>query len=292
MKPIVQSFVFISLLCVSGLTLSDEDNKIAYMMYTGSNWQVYILDVNTGKSKQVSAVSYDVSTVSWLNDGMHVFICGIQAQAEIINVSNGDSRKIKLPFDTINDAVISPDGSKLVFSYINPGSINNKLWVMDINSNTMRPILKDLEGRQYDPKWSKDGSEIYFVSGVAGGAYGIAKYSLSSKKATKLITNAFYNLDVDINNNGDIAYSSNISGNFDIWTDDGVTRKRITSDTGTQTHPGWSVDSDHIYYESVKDGISNIWSADLSAAESSAAHKQLTFSQHGARYPAVYRGAK
>lgn len=291
MKHLFACMACLGFLLVSGSVFPASGDKLAFMMYSGDNWQVHLMDLDNRQVAQLTTKPYDVSTVSWLQDGEHVYICGIQGQSEIININDGSSRDIRLPYSAINDAVISPDGSKLVFSHIRPGgSLINKLWLMDIEKNAATPILVDHEGMQYDPKWSSNGEEVYFITGEPGRAFGISKYSLLDNKVTRVVHNDFYNLDADIGPDGKLAYSSNVSGNFDVWTQDDRSRARVTASVAAQTHPSWSGDGKKLYFEMVTDGISNIWSVESVAGESGAAPVQLTSSPVGARYPVVYRG--
>lgn len=268
---------------------ANSSDVLAYLEHSDGYWQVYL---KNGKkpAKQISTSSYDKSKVSWFADGKELFICGIQGDIEIINIKTGGIKSIQLPHPNINDALISPDGKKIIYSAINRGSINNKLWLYDVKTEDFKPLLKTLVGRQYDPKWHPDSNQYYFVTGVLNKSYGIAKSRINSNVSEPVVHNQKLNLDVDIALNGDIAYSSNITSNFEIWMISSGKPKQLTKSAASAIHPSWSTDGGSIYFEKVVAGVTNIWKASVKKQLKTQGNaRQITFSKNGARYPVVYR---
>lgn len=265
----------------------NEQDKLAYLKYTGEYWQVFVLD-KEGNEKKVSATAYDKSTLTWLADGVHLFTCGIQGDAEIINIENAQSKIIELPRKSINDAVLSPDGEQVVYSHIASGSTDNKLWLYNTTLKSDKPIFPRMQGRQYDAKWNVTGDHIYFITGIADTSYGINKAALTDTKSTVVVGNARYNLDVDVSTNGKIAYSSNLKNSFDIWIKDGDDIRQLTKEHGSEARPSWSQDERRIYFERMHDGVTNVWSVNVSDGQM----KQVTFSKSGARFPVAYKRSK
>jgi Tol biopolymer transport system component len=266
--------------------LAANEDVLAYIQYDGDYWQAYVKQAD-GQHKKLTASAYDKSIVSWLADGQHLFVCGIQGQAEIINIKTNKSKKIKLPKTEINDAVISPDGKKIIYSYIPKNSPNNKLWLYDIDSARDQPLLVKQPGRQYDPKWNVKGDRYYFTTGESHQVYGINTSVIGSSGSNPVIQNAVLNFDVDASASGKIAWSSNFKQSFDIWIKQGKKATQLTKGKGSETHPSWSSDETAIYFVQVIDGINNIWRI---AADGKGKAKQVTSSKTGARYPAVYKG--
>jgi len=266
------------------------NEKLAYLEFTGKYWQVFLLGAENKTNKQISNTEYDVSAISWLSDGGKLFINGIQGEAEILDLATGHTEIISLPFDTINDAVISPEGKQIVFSAIAENSPNNKLWLYDIKKKILIPLFKDKPGRQYDPKWGKDNNTVYFISGIANQFYGIEKGDIKTNQSMPVVKNSYYNLDVDVSRNGNITYSSNVSGDYNIWVMQGRSKKRVTSKKGTESRPSWSSNQTRLYFEAIRKGITNIWSIDMNAREQE--RVQVTFSERGARYPLAFKGGE
>ena len=165
--------LFIFLLGSMNVHSSSQDT-LAFLQYDDGYWQVFVKQ-GDAEAKKVSTSLYDKSALSWLADGITLFVCGIQGNAEIINTVTNESKLIQLPKDNINDAVMSPDGNKIVYSHIAKDSSNNKLWLFDRKENTNIPLFSEMPGRQYDPKWNVKGDAIYFVSGIANTHYEINK---------------------------------------------------------------------------------------------------------------------
>lgn len=283
----IYKIIFIWLLIVTS-TYAGNGESMAYLQYDGDYWQVYIND-GTGQTQKITSSQYDKSTISWFANGAKLFVCGIQAEAEIVDIETGTIKSISLPKPTVNDAVMSPDGSKILYSYIAADTVDNKLWLFDLRSNTNKPILSNMQGRQYDPKWNVAGDVFYFTTGFANKNYSIAKAIPGSNVAEVVIQNAKLNLDVDVAKDGNIAWSSNVKNSFNIWMLRDNKVKQLTNVPEADTHPSWSSKEGVIYFARVKDGISNIWQLNINGKTEA---KQITNSEIGARYPVVFKGEK
>ena len=281
-------FLIFTLHCVN--VHSSSKDALAFLQYDGDYWQVFVKQ-GDAEAKKVSTSLYDKSALSWLADGITLFVCGIQGNAEIINTVSKKSQLISLPKNNINDAVMSPDGRKIVYSHIANASINNKLWLYDRETKTNIALLADMPGRQYDPKWNVNGDAIYFVTGVANTHYEINKIALNKapkkSKAQPVIVNAKYNLDVDVSVAEKVVYSSNLKGSFDLWvkSDKGITQ--LTSLEGSESRPSWSQDETKVYFERMNNGVLNIWSTTYLEGDLT----QITTSKTGARQPVLFNQA-
>lgn len=287
----INKILIILTLVLSKEALAALPDKLAYLGYTGEYWQTFVIDATKMKSRQVTDTDFDISVISWLDGGKQLFIVGLQGEAGIIDISSGKFTTMKMPHIATNDAVITGDGKKIAYSVIPEKSSDNKLYYYDIEKKQSFPLYEKLRGRQYDPKWSRDGESIYFISGKSNAHYNIVKGGVKGERPTVVINNAYYNLDVDVSSSDAVAYSSNINGAFNIWINDGNVAKNITaSDARTHLHPSWSSDGKRIYYESVIGGITSIWVTDLSLPQETSSSTQVTFNPDGSRYPTVYRG--
>jgi len=275
-------------LCIFSISAHAEIKKVkdtlAYLKYDKAYWQVFIKQGDAA-GKKISGSAYDKSIITWLQDGENIFACGIQGEAEIINIKTGKSQPVTLPAKSINDAVISPDGKLILYSDIAKDATDNKLWLYEVASKISKPLFKNIQGRQYDPKWSVNGDSFYFVTGVANTSYQISQATLKNLQPRVVVHNTRYNLDVDESINGKLTYSSNLKNSFDIWIKDGSKTTQLTKTEGSESHPNWSSDETHIYFEKLVDGVVNIWSVNVSDSEI----KQVTFSKAGARFPVVYK---
>lgn len=283
----IKIIIIFALLLGSMSAHSSPQNTLAFLQYDGDYWQVFVRQ-GTAEAKKVSTSRYDKSALSWLADGVTLFVCGIQGNAEIINTVKNESQLIQLPKNNINDAVMSPDGSKIVYSHIAKNSPNNKLWLFNRKNNTNTPLFPEMPGRQYDPKWSVKGDAVYFVTGVANTHYEINKLLLSKvsskAEAQPVIVNTKYNLDIDISVTEKAVYSSNLKGGFDLWVKDGDSGRQLTFLDGSESRPSWSQDEKQVYFETMNEDVLNIWSVTYPEGELT----QITTSKTGARHPVLF----
>ncbi|MCZ6688725.1 MAG: hypothetical protein O7H41_03885 [Planctomycetota bacterium] len=158
----------------------------------------------------------------------------------------------------------SPDGAKLAYVEHDQGGIPH-IWVID--SDGSKPT-KITEGRH--PSWSNDGSRIaYVLDNRAGGRKGelnptnIWVWDKNTDTRTQ-ITDTGSNLHPAWSQ-GDrkIAFSSNRSGNWDIWeieSKGGGELRQLTNYLGTDTQPVWTPDGEHLAFSSTRLSKDyNIW---------------------------------
>ena len=77
-----------------------------------------------------------------------------------------------------------------------------------------------------------------------------------------LLQDSFHNLSPSVNPDGNrIAYTSDISGNYDIWlmTLSGAKKRRLTHFNGLDVDPRWSPGGEEILFVSTRDGKTGIW---------------------------------
>jgi len=141
---------------------------------------------------------------------------------------------------------------------------------------------------QHEPSWSADGKHVYFLSGGGGQSHDIWRVNIASLETGQLTANQLYHFDVAISNLGELAFSSNRSGNYEIWVSGkGKPARRITEHLALDARPSWSPDSNSIVFESTRLGQQAIWSMDLASKRLA----QLTKPGQPARYPVWFQGA-
>lgn len=158
----------------------------------------------------------------------------------------------------------SPDGTKIAYSERDKSGTP---WIWVIDADGTKPT-KITEG--FQPAWSHDGGKIaYVLENRAGGLreelnhLNIWVWDEETNTNTQL-TYSFSNLYPTWSlDDRMIAFSSNRSGNWDIWEMEsagGEKLRQLTNYLGTDTQPVWTPHEEHLVYSSTRDTKKyNIW---------------------------------
>ena len=258
---------------------------IAYLAYTDGYWQVWLMEDDGGGQRQVTKSPYDKSRVSWYPNGEFLLVNGNQGELNRVELSSGDETPVPVPLEGMNDAVMSPDGEHIAFSLSTSGSIDdNNIWLVDSDGKNQQK-LTNMQGLQHEPVWSPDGNSLYFLSGMGGQAHDIWQLTLATMEAEQLTTSSLYHFDVAVSRDGQVAFSSNRSGNYEIWirSIEGKLHQ-ITNNPGMDGKPAWSPDGTVLIFESSREGAPNLWKTNLADVEPD----KLTKHERGARAPVWY----
>lgn len=176
----------------------------------------------------------------------------------------------------------SPDGRRLVFSA--KASDNDALLVLDVESGALdRFKWKELEGIT-GGSWSPDGQRIVF-SGIWHGQSDICVLDVATRQLTKLTDDIFSDQRAVFSRDGrKIAFVSDRqdvlarpAGGFDmasiayaqtdiyVMNNDGSDIVRITTDPMNDEWPEWGPDNSKLLFTSSRNGVSNLYVADLAA---------------------------
>ena len=273
---------FILIMYALQVSKAHADEYIAYLQQTDGYWQVWMMEANGESPKQLSDSQWDKSRISWFPNNKRILANGSQGQVTVINVDSKTETRLEMPVNGAVDAVVSPDGSSIVFSLSVADSIdNNHIWLMDIESRDLRK-LTNLDGLQHEPVWSLDSTSIYFLSGKGDQNHDIWRLDLETRSIEQITVNSLYNFDLAVADTGVIAFSSNRNtGDYEIWMLEGGEYHQITQHAGLDARPSFSPDGDRIAFESYRQGSMNIWLHSIGDG----AVTRLTQTADGARHP-------
>ena len=243
-----------------------EPDDIAYLRLTDGYWQIWLTDRNGDQHQQLTDGQYDFSRVHWLHD--HQFLIASRGDGVVFKIDpeSGKQQRLPLPFDEILDASVSPDGEWLAFSYAAKQGTQSTMdiWRARLDGSDAQQ-LTDLGQAMVVPMWSPTGDKLAFtyLSLDEGKHYEIWEIDLDSKARKQHTAGEAFNFDPAYGPNGELAYTSNYSGQYDIWVQmpDG-TRTRLTEDKATEEQASWSPDGQHIVYVSFAGGQQRIWVSD------------------------------
>lgn len=256
--------------------------KIAYLAHANGFWQVWTMDADGSYKKKITSAHYDKSHINWYPDGVHLLVNGNQGKLRKVNTDTKTETPINLPIEGTVDAAISPDGKHIAFSLSVADSIdNNHIWLVNSEGKNLVK-LTNMAGLQHEPVWSLDSKWIYFLSGKGKQAHDIWRVSVKNKLKEKLTAGNLYHFDLAFSNQGDMAFSNNRTGNYEIWIKNKAGKETaLTNNPSIDSRPSFSSSGKDIVFESSRGGIMNIWRKSVTNGKT----VRLTNEKIGARYP-------
>lgn len=267
------------------ITMWAAQAEIAYLAWTEGFWQVWVIDERGGDRTQITRSASDKTRVSWFPDGNRVLVNG--NDGKVLEVDTGTGREIAIPLEQapILDAIVSPDGRQIAYSF-STAIDGNDIWIVNRDGSGVHKLVKQA-ALQHEPAWSADGAFVYFLSGDGGQAHDIWRVRLTDQTSEQLTVGALYHFDVAVAPDGTLAYSSNRDGNYELYLQAiGETPRRsperLTNDPALDARPSFSPNGQALVFESTRSGAPQIWLMDLRSRKV----RQLTNHELGARAPA------
>ena len=277
------SAVLFGIACLSHSTL--QAAELAYLAVTNGYWEVWTANADGSKARQVTKSNNDKARVSWLPDGARLLVSCNDGRVVIVSLE-GKETPIALEQHPVTDAVVSPDGKQLAFSF-STAIDGNDIWMTNLDGTGSERLVR-MASLQHEPVWSPDGRSLYFLSGDGGQAHDIWRMTLDGRNTEQLTVGSLYHFDIAVSKTGDLAFSSNRSGNYELYLQrSGSDAEALTNDPALDGHPAFSPDGTQLVFESTRGGAPNLWRLDLK----SKSLKQITRHRDGARAPAWYAGA-
>jgi Tol biopolymer transport system component len=242
---------------------------IAFTSYDGTFWQVFVIRPNGEDLKQLTRSPVDKVHVSWSQATDQLMINTNQGELMLVTVATARERPIDIGARGMTDAAWSHDGSRVLFSLSIANSIDaNDLWLVEIASGA-RQKLTHMQHMQHDPAWTHNGQAVVFLSGAGGQGHDLWYLDLKTRSTTQLTVGQLYHFEPSCSVNDEIAFSSNRTGDYEIWVCDMAGRgfEQITHSPGLDAQPAWSPDGQHLAFVSSRDGSPAIWVASRKGPE-------------------------
>jgi TolB protein len=263
----------------------EPNERIAFLAHDDGFWQVWLIDADGSNARQLTHSPSEKARVSWFPDARALLVDTQDGALLRVDASSGSETPVVLPVHGMYDAAVSPDGRRVSFSLTQSDSPDaNELWVCDLDGQNLHE-LTNRAGLQHQPAWDPRGGPIYYQSDLGPGAsHDLWRIMSSGENDERLTFGDLRHLDVAVSSRGEIAYSGNQAGSFDVWLKTPQAEpKRLTDDPALDAHPSFSPDGDAIVFESSREGTLNLWRV----ARSGGASQRLTsFAAPGARGPA------
>lgn len=195
-----------------------------------------IYDLETGRIEEVARFSHVIEAPNWTKDGAALVY---NAEGKIFRFDFKTKIKTQLPTgeaDTCNnDHVLSPLDGRIAVSSGQKGDFNSRIYIVDPQSGASRLITPT--PHSYLHGWSPDGKTLAFC--------GAREYD------------------------GELQW--------DVYTigADGKNETRLTEAPGLNDGPEYSPDGKHIWFNSVRTGLMQIWRMNADGTEQT----QMSFSE-------------
>lgn len=215
---------------------------------------------------------------AWSPDGQRI-ACAVSAEAgglqfDLVMVSAADGSRENVPgarFADVRRMDWLADGSALVISATDQANSPFQIYQVSVADGAARRVTNDLN-RYVGVSLTSDSKSLVTVQvdrraniwvAPAGADAAARARQISSGVAVEGIGGIGWTPD------GRVVYSSQASGNWDIWImdADGQNQKQLTRDSDQNLHPSVSPDGQTIVFESYRGGGSHVWRMNIDGSD-------------------------
>lgn len=173
-----------------------------------------------------------------------------------VDLENGaESELTKEKFFNIKSLAWLPDGNGWLVTASKTPNRNFLIWHISVDSDKAEPLTKDSETYA---SLSLDSKAQTLVSTQVKQDLRLQLFQFADPAASRFLVNAsLARFTVD----GKIIFSSQMSGNEEIWSidEDGSNQRQLTNNTADETAPIVSPDNGFVYFSSNRTGAAHIW---------------------------------
>lgn len=275
-------------------------NKIAYTNYTGTNKEIFLMDMDGSNSEQLTNGTDRLSYPNISPDGTKILFLkkpgGVTSNWQYFVMDADGTNQTELTtaaegaaISTTPSASWSPDGSKILFITDRDG--NPEIYKMNADG-TNQEQLTDNSAKEllHNNAFSADGSKFVFASDRAsGGDVNIFIADADGSNVQQVTDNSNRDSEASWSPDGSkIAFISDRDNapKTDIFTmdTDGNNVNQLTNTSDFDGAPAWSADGGSIIFESNRNGNNNFFKI---AADGSGSVNNITSTSDNERSPSV-----
>ena len=143
--------------------------KIAFVSERTGMPQIWLLDLVSRKTTQLTALNDGACQPDWSPDGEQIVFTSpcagkrsryLGSSLQIIDIQSGELTRLPTSLEGNFDPAWSPDGHWIAYTTL----VNGKLQLMKVNLNNQSQVkLSEGPYDERDPAWSPDGSQLVFI---------------------------------------------------------------------------------------------------------------------------------
>ncbi|MEI6564470.1 MAG: hypothetical protein WCO42_09230 [bacterium] len=229
------------------------------------NKELYTCDADGGNLRQLTNDRSISMAPRWSPDGSKIvytsFLKGF-ADIYLIDARSGQ-RSVVARYPGINMAGgISPGGGEMLMVLSKDG--NPEVYSRSFGNGQLIRLTRTLRAGEASPTWSPDGSQIAYVSDLAGAGSPQLYIMDRSGSSRRLTSRGKENVDPDWGANNLIAFCSRRSGLYSIYVINPATMEErvVSSSDANYEDPSWASDGRHIVCSKREGSVSRIYLLD------------------------------
>lgn len=286
----MQGTVFI--LMPSAIASEDSlKNRILFSSIATEGWKLWSIGPGGTDLKQVTTGPEEEHLSAVSPDGNEILYVDVKRMIWIMNSDGSNRRQLPLPKGIYAQPAWPPSGQEIAFvKYTVTPSDQSEIWTMKRQGEKWRDPerVSAFPPMRVYPSYSPDGLKLAYTEfrrdQRIGAIEEIGILDLSEKTFRKITDDRVDAFKPVWSPTGEeIAYTSNKSGNYDIWVislKDGKQRQ-LTRDPAYDGEPTWSPDGQEIAFISTRSGKKEIWVMSAMGDHP----RQLTRTERGCKDP-------
>lgn len=251
---------------------------IAFVASIGGNWDLFTVNDDGSNLVRLTETQYDEKTPSWSFDGKKIVYATSDGNLNLIDVQTKETHQIAVSekkYPKITPS-FSPDNKEIAFARFRAPEEGDDtdLLIYNLETKQTERVL-DQYAIQMWPAWSPDGSRLVYANIHCSSACGRIIQELwivdprGNFSRQLLMTNSLCQEPAWSSDGKQVVFSSDKSGNYDIWvlSLDDRKLKQITTYSGLDISPSWSTDGKKLAFVSTRSGIMEIWIKDMGSGK-------------------------